>query len=117
MGFAFEAGVPFVASSWQGVHLLFRPGILYQSQQVGFDEDPTTPGLQFDTENETTFSIMAELEGEVFLRDNMSVSASHGVAFRSFEPAFDGDNRSSFGSIGNNFSNIGFHVYFSNGPR
>lgn len=111
-GWALDAGVPFVAHSWPQLHLLVRPGILYQSQQVGFDEDPG-PGFSFDTENETTMSLRLEIEAECFLRDNFSVSASHGIAIDRFTPAFDDDDtRTSFGTIGNNFTNVGFHVYF-----
>jgi len=109
--FALEAGVPFVCHSWDRVHVLVRPGILYQSQQVGFDADAGTPGVQFDTENVTAFDLSLEGEAEVFLADNVSVSASHGIRFRSVDPGFGADSQSSFGTFGNNFTNIGFHVY------
>ena len=32
-GLAFEVGVPFVIHSWDRVHVLLRPGLLYQSQE------------------------------------------------------------------------------------
>ena len=112
MGWAIDLGVPFVLHSWEAAHVLFRPGLLYQSQEIGFDEDPGTPGVQFDTETQTTLALQAEIEAEVFLRDNVSVSASTGVAFESFDPGFGADSQSSFGTIGHNFTNIGFHVYF-----
>src|SRR5437867_1987916 len=67
-GWAFEAGVPFVCHSWDRVHFLIRPGILYESQEVGFGAGPT-----FDTRTETTFSGLLEGEAEVFLVDNVSV--------------------------------------------
>jgi hypothetical protein len=109
--FALEAGVPFVCHSWDRVHALVRPGILYQSQQVGFDSDPIASGIQFDTENQTTFDLMVEGEAEVFLADNVSVSAAHGFVFRSFDPGFGADSQTSFGTRGNNFTTIGFHIY------
>jgi hypothetical protein len=112
MGWALDLGVPLVVHSWEGAHVLFRPGILYQSQEIGFDGDSTTPGVQFETENQTNLAVQIELEAEVFLRDNVSVSASHGIAFNSFDPGFGADSQSSFGTIGHNFTNIGFHVYF-----
>jgi len=111
MGFALDVGVPLVMKSWDKAHVLFRPGILYQSQQVGFDADPGA-GYEFDTENQTTLSVLAEIEAEIFLHDNFSVSASHGLAFQSFDPGFGADSQTSFGTFGNNFTNIGFHVYF-----
>ena len=116
-GWAIDLGVPLVLHSWQAAHVLFRPGLLYQSQEIGFDADPTTPGVQFDTEKQTTTRVQAELEAEIFVRDNVSVSASHGIAFESFDPGFGADSESSFGTIGHNFTTIGFHVYFLGGPH
>lgn len=115
-GLALEVGVPFVMRSWERAHVLFRPGLLYQSQGIGFDSDPGA-AFNYDTENQTTLSLLAEIEAEIFLVDNFSVSASHGIAFSSFDPGFGADSQSSFGTIGNNFTNIGFHVYFLGGER
>lgn len=47
----------------------------------------------------------------MFLVDIVSVSAAHGLRFRRFTPAFGGDSESSFGTRGNNFTTIGFHLY------
>jgi hypothetical protein len=116
-GFALDVGVPFVAHSWERAHVLLRPGILYQSQEVGFDSDPGTPGVQFDTETQSQFVVSGEIEGEVFLVDNISVSASTGIAFVSFDPGFGADSESSFGTFGNNFTNVGFHLYFFGGGQ
>ena len=109
--FALEAGVPLVAYSWGRAHALFRPGILYQSEQIGFDADLGTPGVQFDTDNQTTLDAMLECEAEVFLVDNISVSAAHGIGFTRFDPGSGADSQTSFGTRGNNFTTIGFHVY------
>ena len=114
--FALDLGVPMVMHSWNGAHVLFRPGLLYTSQQVGFDSDPGA-GFRFDTDNATSLSIRAELEGELFLRDNFSVSASHGIEFVTDQAANttggpDPDSQSSFGTIGREFTQIGFHIYF-----
>lgn len=116
MGWALDLGVPFVMHSWEGAHVLFRPGVLYKSEEVGFDADPGA-GFQFDTEKQTNLAVQAELEAEVFLRDNVSVSASHGIAFETFDPGFGADSQSSFRTLGNNFTNIGFHVYFLGGGK
>jgi hypothetical protein len=108
--YALELGVPIVCHSWERAHALIRPGILYQSQQIGFDADPG-PGFQFDTDNEKTLDLLLEGEAEVFLVENVSVSAAHGFRYRRFTPAFGGDSESSFGTRGNNFTTIGFHIY------
>jgi hypothetical protein len=117
LGWAIDFGVPFVMHSWDFAHVIFRPGLLYQSQEIGFDRDSTTPGVQFDTESTTNLVIQAEIEGEVFLRDNVSVSASNGIAFVNTDPGFGADSHSSFGTFGNNFTNIGFHLYFLGGGK
>ncbi|TMQ71605.1 MAG: hypothetical protein E6K80_05090 [Candidatus Eisenbacteria bacterium] len=109
-GWAIEAGLPLVCHSWERVHFLVRPGILYQSQEVGFDADPA-PGIQFDTETTSSFDVKLEGEAEVFLASNLSVSAAHGLRFRSVDPGFGADRETSFATTGNNFTTIGFHVY------
>src|SRR5438105_6194206 len=43
---AISGGVPIVLSSWPRVHVLFRPGVTYRSQQVEAPAPPTA----FDTE-------------------------------------------------------------------
>jgi hypothetical protein len=104
--FSFEAGVPIVLKSWSRLHFLFRPGILYRSQQEVADT-----ATVFDTQNAKTWRISGELEAEAFLLDNFSISASHGIAYESFDSPFADKNDTSFFTLGNNFTNIGFHVY------
>lgn len=111
MSWAIELGVPIVMKNWERVHLLFRPGFLYESQEVE-TSDPPDP---FDSDDTTSFSLTAEIEAEIFLVSNFSVSASHGIGFFSVDPAGGGDSSTSFGTLGNNFSHIGFHVYFFGG--
>lgn len=104
--FAIEAGVPIVLRSWENVHFLFRPGIGFLSEGVLVVENGET-----DTDSATTLRILAELEGEVFVRDNFSVSASHGLAIENSSPPGDGDSSTNFGLFGNNFTEVGFHIY------
>ena len=80
---AVELGVPFVVKSWDKVHVLLRPGFLYDSQEVEMS-DPPEP---FATDDETTIALTAELEVEVFIVNNFSVSASHGIGYFKVEPA------------------------------
>lgn len=110
-GWAFEVGVPIVLKNWEKVHLLFRPGLLLESEEFQM----TTPPEPFGTDDQTTFSLTAELEAEVFLVNNFSVSASHGIGFFSVDPAGGGDSITSIGTLGNNFTHIGFHIYFFGG--
>jgi len=108
-----ELGVPISITSWSRAHVLFRPGILYDSQQF----ESTSPPAAFDTEDGTTFVVLAEIEGEVFLIDNVSVSASTGLGFASFDPPGGGDSITTFSTFGNNFTNVGFHLYFLGGGQ
>jgi hypothetical protein len=112
-GWTIEVGVPFVIQSWSRAHIIVRPGLLYDSQQF----EATSPPTPFDTEDGTTFVVTGEIEAEVFLVDNFSVSASHGIGFASFDPPGGGDSITSFSTFGNNFTNIGFHVYFFGGSE
>jgi hypothetical protein len=111
---AFELGVPFRIHSWPRVHVLLRPGLLYTSQEEVVSAGPPDP---FDTSSRTSLSLLGELEAEVFLVDNVSVSASHGIAYTNVDPAGPGDSFSTFDTIGNNFTTIGFHVYFFGGGQ
>ena len=117
LGWAIDFGVPFVLQSWSGVHLLARPGVLYESQEIGYDGDTGAPGVQFETETESRLTVTVELEAEVFLRDNFSVSGSHGVGFSTFDPGFGADSQTSFGTMGAQFTNIGFHLYCFGGAE
>ncbi|HEX5131937.1 MAG TPA: hypothetical protein VFX92_05560 [Candidatus Krumholzibacteria bacterium] len=110
---ALDVGVPIVVKHWDRVHLLFRPGFLYESDE----QQTSTPPDPFGTDDETTLSITAELEAEVFIVNNFSVSASHGIGFSSVSPAGGGDSETTFGTLGNNFTNIGFHIYFFGGSQ
>jgi hypothetical protein len=109
---AFAAGVPIVVKSWPRVHVLFRPGFFYHKEEVVVSD----AGLSepFATEDVKTLRISGELEAEVFLMDNLSVSASHGVAYESVD--FGGpDKQTGFGTLGNNFTDVGFHMYLFGG--
>lgn len=110
-GWAIEMGVPIVLKNWDKLHLLFRPGLLFESQEVQMTNPPTP----FATDDRTSVSVTAEIEAEIFIVDNFSVSASHGIGFFNVDPAGGGDGSTSFGTLGNNFSHIGFHVYFFGG--
>ena len=109
--FTLDVGVPFVLKSWSRAHLILRPGLTYGSQQV------VTPALTFKTDNATSLSVSGEFEAEVFLVDNVSVSASHGIRFDSLNPPGAGDNITSFSTFGNNFTEVGFHIYFLGGSK
>jgi hypothetical protein len=112
--FTVNAGVPIVVKSWSRVHFMFRPGVSYTTQQA---PDTLATLANFSTLKAKTLQITGELEAEVFLADNFSVSASHGVGYESFDPAYSDKKENAFFTLGNNFTNIGFHVYLFGAAR
>ncbi len=112
-GWSLDVGLPLVLKSWDRIQVLFRPGLLYSSQEV----TSTVPPAPFDTENTTTFSVSGEIEAEVFLVENCSISASQGIAFDSVNPAGPGGTQTSVTTIGNNFTRVGFHIYLFGGNK
>lgn len=106
--FAFDIGVPIRLKSWDRVHFMVRPGILYTSQE---EFAPPPAG---NTDNTTALSVIGELEAEVFLAENVSFSAAHGLAITNTDFA-GGGSSTTMGTLGSNFTNIGFHVYLFGG--
>jgi hypothetical protein len=103
--YAIDLGLPVMLKQWDRVHFMVRPGIVYRSQEVDILGGPGV-----DKDNDTFLTIQGELEAEVFLADNFSVSAAHGLAIVNTDPAV-GDSSTDYGTTGANFTNIGFHVY------
>jgi len=102
---ALDIGVPITMRKFDRLSVLFRPGILYQSQEV-----ITDPGPPVIKDNDTQMALNLELEAEVFLTDRFSVSASEGLSFINTSPA-GGGSTTDWGTTGANFTTLGFHVY------
>jgi hypothetical protein len=109
--FAFEAGLPIMLKSWDRVHFIVRPGIVYRSQEVILGLGPPV-----DTDNDTQLVVQGELEAEVFLVDNVSVSAAQGLAIVNTDFA-GGGSATDWSTTGSNFTTLGFHVYLFGGNR
>lgn len=109
--FTIEAGLPISMKKWDKVNFMLRPGILYNTEDFFFDADGDP--LTADTKEKiNTFGIMGEFEVEVTLAENFTVSAAHGLAYSSTKLDVSGaESVSGFGTTGNNFTTIGFHVY------
>jgi hypothetical protein len=104
--FNLDLGLPILLKSWDRVHFLFRPGFGYTSYSRTFGDE---------VERGSFISILAELEAEVFITEQFSVSASHGLGiFIDSPPEPEGqefDSTTDFATIGNNITDIGFHLY------
>lgn len=111
-GFAFDVGLPWSARKWDKVNFILRPGFQYGRAKSEDKLDPTPP----NEDTVTSWAVSGELEVEFMFVDKVSVSASHGIVYRStkitnnatpeFEQKFTG-----FDTEGSNFTQLGFHVY------
>jgi hypothetical protein len=92
--FVLNAGVPIVFNAAADrVNFLIRPGIQFTSLEAG-----------------TIIELSGALEFEVFVTDDFTVSAAHGIAIDMNSPDV-GDSSTNFGLFGNNWTAFGFHYY------
>ena len=89
--FVLNGGVPFIFNAMADrVNFLIRPGIQFASYEVG-----------------TAIDLTGALEFEVFVTDDFSVSAAHGLAIMMDSPD-EGDSTTDFGLLGSNWTSFGF---------
>lgn len=106
-GFGFEIGVPISIKKFDKANFIFRPGFQYGSL-----EDKDESAIPTVTTKWTGMSVSGELEVELMLADNVSISASHGLAYTSLKNDETPELKfTNVGSTGNNFTNLGFKVY------
>ncbi len=99
--FYFEVGVPFVMVPTERVNFYLRPGIqvaLYDSLNNEYVKNSIAitfaPGVEY------------------FLTEDLSIEASHGIAYRMDSARReDADSRSAIFTFGENFAFLGFHFY------
>jgi len=112
-GFVVDLGVPFSAKKWGNVNFIVRPGFQYGRSKL---EDKTAPLGSPNEITSTLISVSGELEVEYMFVDKVSISASHGIAYNSLK-SHDNDtpenefNITGFDTRGDNFTQLGFHVY------
>lgn len=106
-GFMFSVGVPLSLSRVSNsVNFILRPGILWGTQEEEIGPPPVA------TSKWTAFAITGELEAEWMVTDYLSVSASHGIAYGQIHDDGDPETKiTSIGTLGNNFTNLGFTCY------
>jgi len=104
---AVDLGLPIRLRSWEQVHFIFRPGFIWQST-----DDISYFIITDEKEKRIDMTVTGELELEVFLAKNASISAAHGVGFASTKlDVDDAESDTIFGTFGSNFTTLGFHVY------
>lgn len=111
-GFAFDLGLPISMKSWDKVNVIFRPGFAFTNATLKDKTSPTPPNEL----KATVYAVSGELEVEWMLAEKVSISAAHGIAYSS-GTLKDNDTPENeakltgFNTIGQNFTQLGFHVY------
>ena len=101
--FVLNAVVPLVFNAMADrVNFLIRPGIQF-----------TSGDFAVAAAKGTDIQLSGALEFEVFVTDDFSVSAAHGLYIDLMSPDV-GDSRTNFGLFGNDWTNFGFHYYLKN---
>jgi hypothetical protein len=104
-----DVGIPIALKSWERVRVIARPGINYTSQE-DYVPGSTAGTTEKITDKFTT--VTGEVEAEVFLLENVSLSASEGIGWVSYDPGESGEKTTTdFTTFGRNFTSVGFHVY------
>ena len=104
-----DAGIPVSLKSWERARVIVRPGVNYTSQE---DYVPGSSLGTFEKITDKFMTVTGEIEAEVFLVENVSVSASEGLGFVNYNPGESGEKSTTdFATFGRNFTSVGFHVY------
>jgi len=108
-----DAGIPIAIKTWERVRVIARPGINYTSQE---DYVPGSTVGTFEKITDSFTTVTGEVEAEVFLIPNVSLSASEGIGWVSYKPGEGGEKTTTdFTTFGRNFTSVGFHVYMWGG--
>ena len=107
-GYTVDAGVPItVKRPSEKVNLIVRPGFVW-GQLEDVDETPPPITIEWDMLGATL-----DLEVEWMVADHLSLSASQGAGyFRLRDNGSPKTSRTYAGTLGTNFTELGFHVYF-----
>jgi outer membrane protein with beta-barrel domain len=106
-GYTIDVGVPLaVKRPSEKVTLIIRPG--FQWGQIE-DVDETPPPITIDWD---LYGATLEMEAEWFVADKLSLSASYGAGYFKLKDNGDPETTRTFvGTLGTNFTELGFHVY------
>jgi len=106
-GYTVDTGIPIsIKRPSQRVNLILRPGFQWGQLE---DVDETPPPITIDWD---LLGATAELEVEWMVTDKLSISASHGAGyFRLRDNGNPKTSRTFVGTLGSNFTELGFHVY------
>jgi hypothetical protein len=117
LGWTVDVGAPVILKQWTRVHCIARPGFTYH-----VEDDAETFFLGIGAVGErTAWSAGLDLEVELFLVSNVSLSASYGIVYQRETLKLDDDGDGTFdseeditnvlNSRGGNLTELGIHVY------
>jgi hypothetical protein len=97
----FTVALPIVLAGGDDVNFMFRPGVLFKTNEPGVD---------------SYFAVRGDLAVELFLTSRASVLAGHGIEFVSSTPDFpeDADSQTAIRSRAISATEVGFYYYFAN---
>jgi len=117
VGWTVDVGAPVCLKQWSRVHCIARPGFVYRSED---DAETFFLGIGAAAER-TSWTASFDLELELFLVSNVSLSAQYGIAYQYETLKFDDDGDGTIDSEeevlnvlatrGANLTQIGVHVY------
>lgn len=112
-GWSVWAGIPIIIHDFgDRVSFIFNPAVRYTDPGAFEGQTTTSDG---DRLGKTT-DLLALLEFEVFLTQDFSVSASHGLVVQIFSPELSGaKSTTDFSLVGANITQFGFHYYLPGG--
>lgn len=106
-GYTVDVGLPITLKRpSEKVNLILRPGFQWGQLE---DVDETPPPITIDWD---LLGATLDLEVEWMVADKLSISASHGAGwFRLRDNGNPKTSRTYAGTLGSNFTQLGFHVY------
>ena len=105
--FTFDAGLPYVVAGDETTKFFVRPGITFAS-------NPVWDAAEDDWATSTEFWVAGSLGVEHWFGKHFSLSAAHGLLFKSMDPGTKGsDTTSQFTTEALGIANLGFHFYFN----
>jgi hypothetical protein len=105
--FTVDAGLPYVLAGDESTKFFARPGVTFAS-------NPVWDAAEDDWANSTEFWVAGSLGAEHWFGQHFSLSAGHGLLFKSMDPGTkESESASEFTTEALGIASLGFHFYFN----
>ena len=105
--FTIDAGLPYVLAGDETTKFFVRPGVTFASS-------PVWDAAEDDWASATQFWVAGSLGVEHWFGKHFSLSAAHGLLFKSMDPGTKGsDSVTEFTTESLGIASLGFHFYFN----